>query len=197
MRFPPRAARADVPEAVLVTGGELAGRQGPSPIPRRSTYAKTLAEGSGHHSGELRTIPRYAPFRDNESELLKLSVDLEDSPIRVLFRGTPDQPADLIRDLRPALATTPSPAPVQPKTGAMPGDDGARFHNDEYVPPASPGVARSGPEQSVKGVQWRSGSFPLRDGDLLSERADFQGGVAAAADERLDGGQDREDQLRP
>jgi len=48
-------------------------------------------------------VPGYAPFRDHEAELLKLSVDLGGSPIRVLLRETPDQPADLIGDLRPAL----------------------------------------------------------------------------------------------
>ena len=86
-------------------------------------------------------IPGYAPFRDDQAELLKLSVDLGGSPVWVLFRQASDQTADLPGHLRPARGTTRPPAPVQPKTRAMPAGDGLWFHDGKDVSPASPKVA--------------------------------------------------------
>ena len=46
------------------------------------------------------------------------------------------------------------------------------------------------PEESVQRVQYWPQPFPLEDGDLLPESEDFEGGVARAAEEDAESGQD-------
>jgi hypothetical protein len=122
-------------------------------------------------------------------------MDLGGSPIRVLFRETPDQPADLIGDLRPALAMTRSPAPVQPKTGAMPADHGLRFHDGQKLCPPGPGTAECHPEQPVGGTQIGARTFPFEHGNLLSQGKDLKGGVAPIVEEDLKCGQEHKDEF--
>ena len=80
-------------------------------------------------------ITGHAPFRDDQAELLKFSVDLGGSPVRVLFRQPLDQDTDLGRDLWSTATRPGSPTPVETKPGAVPADDGLRLHDDEDVCP--------------------------------------------------------------
>jgi hypothetical protein len=141
-------------------------------------------------------IPGDGPFRDDEAELQKLSVDLGGSPAFILFRQASVKTADLLSDLRPALATTRSPAPVRPKTGAMPSDDGFWFRNDEDVSPAGPDAAQGSPEESVQRVHCWPPSSAFEHGDLLSKGKDFEGGIASTAEEDADGSEYREDEFQ-
>lgn len=72
----------------------------------------------------------------------------------------------------------------------MPGDDGVWFNDGKNVGSAGPDAAQGGPEEPVEGVQGRSRSFPLENCDLLSERENFKGGVAATAKKHADCRQD-------
>ena len=75
----------------------------------------------------------------------------------------------------------------------MPADDGFWFHQHEDVGPAGPDAV-GGPEEPVDRVQRRLRSFPLENGDLLSQGENLEGGVSAIAEEDTDGGMsDRRD----
>src|SRR5262249_54732472 len=58
-------------------------------------------------------ITGYRPFRGDEAEFLKFSVDLRRSPIRVLLSETLDQGANLGRDFGPTTAGSRAPAPPE------------------------------------------------------------------------------------
>ena len=58
-------------------------------------------------------IPGYGPFRDDQAEFLKFSVELGGSPTRVLCRQPPDQRPDLFGDLRPTAARPGTPELAQ------------------------------------------------------------------------------------
>src|SRR5688500_2365131 len=70
------------------------------------------------------------PFRDDEAEFQKLSVDLGCAPACILFRQASDQQTNLGGDLRSAAARAGAPAPVESVAGAMPADDRFRSHDD-------------------------------------------------------------------
>jgi hypothetical protein len=89
-------------------------------------------------------------FRDDEAELLKFTVDFGDFPTRILRRQAPDQRPDLLRDSWPAATGPGTPAPVQPKTGPVPADDGVGLDDDEDVGPAGPAAAEGRPEEPVQ-----------------------------------------------
>ena len=133
-------------------------------------------------------IPGHTSFRDDEAELLQFSVDLGGSPIRVFFGQASDQAADFIGNLRPPTARSRAPSPVETETLAMPADDGFRFDEDEDVGPAGPDAVQGDPEEPVERVQRRPRPFPLENGELLSQGENFEGGVAAIAEEDADGG---------
>ena len=52
------------------------------------------------------------------------------------------------------------------------------------------------PEEPVEGVQFGPRSLPFEHGDLLPEGEDFEGRVAATAEEDTDHGEDGEDEFR-
>jgi hypothetical protein len=133
-------------------------------------------------------IPGHTSFRDDEAELLQFAVDLGGSPVRVFFGQASDQTADFLGDLQPATARSRAPSPVETEALAMLADDGFWFHQHEDVGPAGPTAAQGGPEEPVERVQRRPRSFPLENGDLLSQGENFEGGLAAIAEEDADGG---------
>ena len=51
-------------------------------------------------------------------------------------------------------------------------------------------MPEAGPEEAVEASQRRPRPLAFQYGDLLSEREDLQGGIAATADEHADGCQD-------
>src|SRR5580658_6078635 len=83
-------------------------------------------------------ISSHTPLRDDETELLKFTVDLGGSPTMVLLRQSPDQNANLLGDLRWSAAWPGSPAPIETESGAVPADHGVGFHQDQDVGPAGP-----------------------------------------------------------
>jgi hypothetical protein len=60
-------------------------------------------------------IPGDGPFGGDEAELLKFSMNLGGSPVRVLCRQPPNQRPDLIGDLWAAALRLGPPAPVETK----------------------------------------------------------------------------------
>ena len=81
-------------------------------------------------------MPGHASSGYDEAELLKFSVDLGGSPVRVLLRQASDQNTNLIGDLWPAPLPPGSPTPVTLKTCAAPADNSPGLHNDEHIGPA-------------------------------------------------------------
>jgi hypothetical protein len=140
-------------------------------------------------------IPRHTPLRDDQTELLKFTVDLRGSPTLVLLRQSSDQNANLLGDLRSSAAWPGSPAPIETEAGAVPADHGFGFHQDQDIRPAGPKLAECRPEQSVPGVQSWPRPFSFQHGDLLSEGEDFEGGITSTAKEASDRHKKREDDL--
>lgn len=95
-------------------------------------------------------IPGHASFRDDEAELLHLSMDLRGSPVWVFFRQASDQAADFSGDLGPTSAWSRALSPVETETLAMPADDGLWFHQDQDVGAAGPDAMQGGPEEPVQ-----------------------------------------------
>src|SRR5580700_7843620 len=56
-------------------------------------------------------------------------------------------------------------------------------------------MPEGGPEEAVEASQRRPRPLAFQYGDLLSEREDLQGGIAATADEHADGCQDCEQEI--
>jgi hypothetical protein len=77
----------------------------------------------------------------------------------------------------------------------MPTDDGFWFHNQQDIRPAGPDAAQDGPKQPVASVQGWPRSFALKDGDLLPESEDFQGGIASGTEENSDCNQQSDEGL--
>src|ERR1700736_4052489 len=111
-------------------------------------------------------------------------------PVRVLRCQATDQGPNLLADPRPAPALSGTPAPVEAKAGSMPPDHGLRSHDEQHVRPSPPQMPEGGPEEAVEASQRRPRPLAFEHGDLLSEREDLQGGIAATADEHGDGCQD-------
>src|SRR5216684_4003364 len=100
-------------------------------------------------------------------------------PVRILRCQATDQGPNLLADPRPAPALSGSPAPVEAKAGSMPPDHGLRFHDEQHVRPAGPQMPERGPEEAVEASQRRPRPLAFEHGDLLSERENLQGGIAA------------------
>jgi hypothetical protein len=94
-------------------------------------------------------IAGYGPFRNDAPKLQKLTVDPRCTPAGIFFRQASDQIADLLADLRAAAPRAGPPAPVEPKTGAVPGDDSFGLHDDEDLFPAGPRASEKRPVQAV------------------------------------------------
>ena len=176
-------------------------------------------EGDGRHGEEIEghnhflmilqkcppLFPRIAPppdapqiasdaaFGDDEAEPLKLSMNLGRTPIRIFFRQAADQRSNFFGDLGPATTGPGAPTPVKAKAGAMPADDGLRLYDDQNVGPAGPEATQSRPEKPVEPVQFGPRPFAFEDGELLSQRQDFDRGVAPAAQENAECGNEGED----
>jgi len=56
-------------------------------------------------------------------------------------------------------------------------------------------MPEAAPEEAVEASQRRPRPLAFQYGDLLSEREDLQGGIAASADEHADGCQDCEQEI--
>ncbi len=75
-------------------------------------------------------------------------------------------------------------------TRLLSSDDSLWFQEDKGVGRAGPIAAQGRPEESVHGVQCWPRSFAFDHGKLLPKGEDFEGDVAATANEDPDGGQD-------
>ena len=87
-----------------------------------------------------------------------------------------------------------TPAPVETKTGAVPADNGVGRDDDEHFGPAGPELSQRDPEEPVQPAQAGARPLPLEDCHLLTQSEDFEGRVAATADEDADCGKEREDE---
>ena len=139
------------------------------------------APSLGGRPGSLDHVLRDAGLRDLEAKLEQLAMDARRTPEWVGIEDLADQPANVVI-YRSAPWPRP-PAPVEPKAGAMPANDGARFDNQQDIGPAGPDAAEVGPEEAVTSVQGWPRSLAFEHGELLAESEDFQGGIDSRADE--------------
>src|ERR1039457_6522475 len=68
-----------------------------------------------------------------DAELEQLSMDPRRAPQRIGNAHLADQPADLRRHSRPATTASRLPAPIRPKTRAMPADNGVRLNDRQSI----------------------------------------------------------------
>ena len=108
-------------------------------------------------------------------------MDLGRSPIPVLLRQALNQIANLAADLRPATAWPGSPPPITTEAGAVSADHGVGLDDNQDFSPAGPTMAKSGPEESVQGIEFWPWPFSFEHGDLLSEGQNFESGITSTA----------------
>jgi hypothetical protein len=72
------------------------------------------------------------------NQLLQFRVDFRRAPGGILLGQTSDQISKFLGDPRSAAGRTRPPAPIKPKAGAMPANDGPWFDNEEDISPAGP-----------------------------------------------------------
>ena len=81
-----------------------------------------------------------------------------------------------------------------PKAPPLPGDDGSRLNDHEWLSPPGPDPCEPGPEEAIGGLESRPFHRSLADGQLVTKGEDFelQGGAGAKAgtEEREEGGED-------
>jgi hypothetical protein len=115
----------------------------------------------------------YAGLADIDTDLEKLAMDPRRAPERICDADLADQLSYFERHHRPPTTACRLPAPVQPKTRAMPANNGVRFHDRQRIANAKPIEANK--NQSVDGVEGlflRSGS--AQDVYLLPQRQNFR-----------------------
>jgi hypothetical protein len=78
----------------------------------------------------------------------------------------------------------------------VPADDGLGLDDDQDVGPPGPKAVEGCPDEPVEGVQFGPRSLPFEHRDLLPEGEDFEGRVAATAEEDTGHGEDGEDEFR-
>ena len=57
-------------------------------------------------------------------------------------------------------------------------------------------MAKSGPEESIQGIQFWPRPFSFEHGDLLSEGQNFEGGIRSTAEKHSDTDKEREDEFK-
>jgi hypothetical protein len=104
--------------------------------------------------------------------------------------------AVILEESQPALAGVAAvphswqvPSDGEPKPGAMPADNGFRFHNYQHPGLPGPDAAQGRPEQPAQRIQPRTRPFPLERGDLLPQGEYLDCSVMPTAEEDLGGGQ--------
>ena len=120
---------------------------------------------------------------DFESQFQELTVDPGSSPGRVFLSHRPDQIAKLSSDLGSAGVATRKQAPVAAETGAMPADDGLRFHDHQHARPFRPETSKAQPEETIAKPQLGSRVLTLEDADLLPQGDELQSQVMSGAEE--------------
>ena len=75
----------------------------------------------------------------------------------------------------------------------MPADDGLRVDDHHCFSPAGPKLSKQDPEQPVQPMQARAHPLSLEHRNLLAKREDFEGSVAATAEEDADNGEECDD----
>ena len=62
------------------------------------------------------------------------------------------------------------PSPVELETLPVPFDDGLRFDDDQDHPPILPESRENHTEEAIPPMELRPVSFPIKDGQLLTQR---------------------------
>src|SRR5215471_7871132 len=122
-------------------------------------------------------------------------MDFGSAPIWIFLGQARDQVPEFLRNARSTAARSRSPAPIKPKAGAMPADDGLRLDNQEDIGPTGPEAAEGGPEEAVARIQGRPRSLAFEHGDLLAQSEDLQRCVASRTEENTECTQHSEEQL--
>src|SRR5262249_25182673 len=98
-------------------------RKGPSQRSRQHGYEGTCSIPAREVPSSVHILGD-AGLADIDAELEKLAMDSRCSPQRIDDAHLADQPADLQRHRWSTATASRSPAPIQPKTGAVPADHG-------------------------------------------------------------------------
>src|SRR5215471_3692130 len=122
-------------------------------------------------------------------------MDFGSAPIWIFLGQARDQVPEFLRNARSTAARSRSPAPIKPKAGAAPADDGLPFHNEEDISPAGPDATEGGPEEADARIQGRPRSLAFEHGDLLAQSEDLQGCVASRTEENAENTQHSEEQI--
>jgi len=122
------------------------------------------ASSPGHILGHAR-------LSDIDAELEQLAMDPRRAPQRIGNAHLADQPADLRRQSGPATTASRLPAPIRPKTSAMPADNGVRLNDRQRIANFREQPIETNEYQSVEGTEgaflWSS---PPQDVYLLPQR---------------------------
>ncbi len=118
-----------------------------------------------------RHILRHARLSDIDAELEQFSMDPRRAPQRIGNAYLADQPTDLQRHSRPAGTASRPPAPIEPKTDAMPADNGVRLNYRQCITNSREQPIETNEYQTVDGTEgeflWSS---PPQDVYLLPQR---------------------------
>src|SRR3989304_3538995 len=122
------------------------------------------ASSPGHILGHAR-------LSDIDAEFEQLSMDPWRTPQGIGNAHLADQPTDLRRHSRPATTASRLPAPIRPKTRAMPADNGVRLNDRQRIANSREQPIETNEYQSVDGIEgvflWSS---PPQDVYLLPQR---------------------------
>jgi hypothetical protein len=103
----------------------------------------------------------------------------------------PDKSSNFGIDLWPAKAVwARSQAPEQAKAGAMPGDNGFRFDDNQYIPPSGPKTMEQNPKYPIPDSEPRARMFSLQYRQLLTEGKDLEAEIVTGTGKGAEAGEE-------
>jgi hypothetical protein len=110
-------------------------------------------------------------LRHFDSNLQQFPMNARGSPARVSEAHLPNQFADFRRYRRATFATPTPPAPIKPKSLAIPGDDRRRLDDEQSRPPIAPQLRKPDQEDSVSPTETGllSAARTLQDQELMTK----------------------------
>ena len=120
--------------------------------------------------GPRRPIPPNSGVAHFDPELMEFGLDARRAPGRVRAPHMDDQTPDRGVNAWATFSPSALPAPVGPKSSAVPADDGGRLDEDQSpAPTPRPDAPKPYPEDSIAVLQAHRPLLSLKDQQLLSE----------------------------
>ncbi len=134
---------------------------------------------------------------DLDSQLEQFTVDARGAPQRVVPAHSPDQIPHLRGHRRSSFPSRSGfPTPEQPKTLAVPANDGLRFDDDDGIHATGPQAIEPHPEEPVDPAQPGQGRpFALEHQQLMAKGNEFELQRSKAWEDG--GAQQRENHMHP